>query len=100
MIKNVQYTLTISALLPIGNFLCLIGILVIYWCDKWLILRRMVCKNYLGQKLAKNMLKKLKESTFFFACGIILTKAYFLQKYFLWYKMKKIIKSNITQTKY
>jgi len=70
VIKNINYTLSISAILPFGSFLCFFGLLIIYWCDKWLILRRMVCQNYLSQSLSFKMLKQLKYSVLFFSIGI------------------------------
>jgi hypothetical protein len=74
VIKNIQFTLAIAPMLPVGPFICLLGLLVIYWCDKWLVLRRMVCKNYLSQKLSKKMLKRLRWTTVYFAVGSFFTK--------------------------
>lgn len=67
--KNVNYTLAIAAFLPIGTILCFFGLLVIYWCDKWLIMRRMVCQNYITEQLNKKMLKNLNISILLYALG-------------------------------
>lgn len=73
VLKVVLYTLAISTLLPIGGFMCLIGLIVIYWADKFLLFRRMVCKNYISIVLSKEMMKMLHMSTIFFAIGNFLT---------------------------
>lgn len=53
VLKVVLYTCAISTLLPIGAPMCLVGLLIIYWADKYLLFRRMVCKNYISTLLSK-----------------------------------------------
>ena len=48
VLKVVLYSCSISTLLPIGAPMCMIGILIIYWADKFLLYRRMVCNNYIS----------------------------------------------------
>lgn len=59
VLKVVIYTLAIASLLPIGGFMCLIGLYIIYWADKHLLFRRMVCKNFISLQMHKEMLRLL-----------------------------------------
>lgn len=51
VLKVVLYTLAIATLLPIGGPMCLVGLIIVYWADKFLLFRRMVCKNYISNLL-------------------------------------------------
>lgn len=73
VLKIVLYSLAIAALLPIGGVMCLIGIIIVYWSDKHLLYRRMVCKNYISNLLAKEMLNVFHFSTVLFAVGNFIT---------------------------
>lgn len=33
--------------------MCMVGIFIIYWADKYLLFRRMVCHNYISTLLSK-----------------------------------------------
>ncbi|KRX03776.1 hypothetical protein PPERSA_04284 [Pseudocohnilembus persalinus] len=69
VLKVVLYTLAISSLLPVGAFMCLIGLVIIYWADKHLLYKRMVCKNYIATLLNKEMFKVMHLSIVYFAIG-------------------------------
>lgn len=73
VLKVVLYSVTISPILPIGGPLAIFGLAIIYWVDKWLILRRMVCNNYISNVLSKKMMITLHKATVFFAIGNIFT---------------------------
>lgn len=51
VLKVVLYTSAISTVIPIGVPMCLVGIFIIYWSDKYLLYRRMVCNNYISNDL-------------------------------------------------
>ncbi|KRX06630.1 hypothetical protein PPERSA_13109 [Pseudocohnilembus persalinus] len=82
VLKVVLYTLAISVILPIGPPMCLLGLIIIYWADKFLIYRRMVCNNYISKELAKKMNKMLHLSPILFATGNIGTFALLIYNQF------------------
>jgi len=47
VLKLMFFTGAVSPLLPIGVPLGIVGLLILYWVDKYLLLRRYVSKNYL-----------------------------------------------------
>lgn len=73
ILKNVQFAAAVSPLLPIGIPLCIIGLIIIYWVDKYLLLRRWTCSNFISHVLAKEMVKCLNQATLYFAMGNLLT---------------------------
>lgn len=73
VLKVCLYTSAISTLLPMGSILCLIGLVILYWADKYLLFRRMVCKNYISTILSKKMLEYLHLSSVFFSIGNCIT---------------------------
>ncbi|KRX00960.1 hypothetical protein PPERSA_09566 [Pseudocohnilembus persalinus] len=74
VLKVVLYTSAISTVIPIGVPMCLVGIFIIYWSDKYLLYRRMVCNNYISNDLQKKMTKLMHLSTLFFAIGNFITQ--------------------------
>jgi len=71
--KTVLFTASVSPFIPIGVPLSIIGLVVTYWVDKYLLLRRYVCKNYLSYALAKSMMNGFKIYCVFFSFGNMLT---------------------------
>lgn len=71
--KTVLFTASVSPFIPIGVPLSIIGLVVTYWVDKYLLLRRYVCKNYISFDLAKSMMKNFKIYAVFFSFGNMLT---------------------------
>ncbi|EAS05315.2 transmembrane protein, putative (macronuclear) [Tetrahymena thermophila SB210] len=71
--KTVLFTASVSPFIPIGVPLSIIGLVVTFWVDKYLLLRRYVCKNYLTYDLAKYMLNSFKIYSVYFAFGNMLT---------------------------
>jgi hypothetical protein len=53
--KAVLFTAAVSPFIPIGVPLSIIGLIISFWVDKYLLVRRYVCKNYLSFTLAKKM---------------------------------------------
>lgn len=49
VVKVMFFTAAVTPLLPVGLFLSLIGLVILYWVDKYLLLRRYVSKNYLDK---------------------------------------------------
>ena len=56
VLKVVIYTCAISALLPIGPGMCIIGLFIVYWADKFLLFRRMVCNNHISENISRKMI--------------------------------------------
>lgn len=71
--KTVLFTASVSPFIPIGVPLSIIGLLITYKVDKYLLLRRYVCKNYLSFDLAKSMLNFFKIYTVCFSFGNMVT---------------------------
>lgn len=71
--KTVLFTASVSPFIPIGVPLSILGLCITYWVDKYLLLRRYVCKNYLSFTLAKRMLSNFKVFAVFFSFGNMLT---------------------------
>jgi hypothetical protein len=61
--------MAVSPLLPFGVLMCIIGLSGLYWADKYLLLRRFVCENYLTSKLSKKMMRKMHISILYYAIG-------------------------------
>lgn len=59
VLKLLWYTGAISPFIPIGTPLSLIGLTIIFWVDKYLLLRRFHCPNQISFKLAKCYYKRL-----------------------------------------
>ena len=59
ILKTVLFTASVSPFIPMGVPLSMIGLVISYWVDKYLLLRRYVCKSFLSHKLAKNMINML-----------------------------------------
>ena len=66
------FTAAVSPILPVGLPMSLLGLLILYWVDKYLLLRRYSCKNYLDAELAKEMMNILPLYTVFFSIGNML----------------------------
>lgn len=49
VMKVMFFTAAVSPLLPIGLPLSIFGLGILFWVDKYLVLRRYVCKNYLDK---------------------------------------------------
>lgn len=71
--KTVLFTASVSPFIPIGVPLSIVGLVITYWVDKYLLLRRYVCKNYLSFDLAKSMLNSFKIYVVYFSFGNMLT---------------------------
>jgi hypothetical protein len=71
--KTVLFTAVVSPFIPIGVPLSIIGLVISYWVDKYLLLRRYVCKNYLSFNLAKRMVVNLKLYSLYFALGNLIS---------------------------
>ncbi len=67
--KIMQFTMAFSSFQPMGSWFCLLGLFIIYWCDKYLILRRMTCEHSISYQLNKHMIFLLRINVFFFAIG-------------------------------
>lgn len=50
----------------------LLGLVILYWVDKYLLLRRYVCPHYLDSQLANSMMELLPLYPVFLAFGNIL----------------------------
>ena len=72
VVKLMFFTAAVSPILPIGLPMSLLGLLILYWVDKYLLLRRYTCKNYLDAELAKEMMNILPLYTVFFSIGNML----------------------------
>ena len=53
VVKNLQYAMAISPLIPFGVIMCITGLIGLYWADKYLLLRGFVCDNFLTYQLLK-----------------------------------------------
>lgn len=67
ILKTVFFTAAVSPIIPMGVPLSIIGLIISYWVDKYLLLRRYCCKNSLGFKLPRKMLEMLQLYCVFFA---------------------------------
>ena len=47
VVKLMFFTAAVSPILPVGLPMSFLGLLILYWVDKYLLLRRYTCKNYL-----------------------------------------------------
>ncbi|KAM3134512.1 hypothetical protein pb186bvf_013326 [Paramecium bursaria] len=72
VVKLMFFTAAVSPILPVGLPMSLLGLLILYWVDKYLLLRRYSCKNYLDAELAKEMMNILPLYTVFFSIGNML----------------------------
>lgn len=73
VIKLMFFTASVSSIVPFGIPLSIAGLLVLYWVDKYLLLRRYVCKTYMDAQLANAMVGILPLYTVFLSVGNILT---------------------------
>lgn len=55
ILKTLFFTASISPFVPSGPILSLLGIIICYWVDKYLLLRRYVCRHQLNWNFAKEM---------------------------------------------
>lgn len=69
VLKTIMFTAAVSPLIPAGVILSMIGLCILYWVDKYLLLRRFVCSNFITYKLPKTMTSYLHVSTIFFSLG-------------------------------
>jgi putative effector of murein hydrolase LrgA (UPF0299 family) len=67
VVKVMFFTAAVSPLLPIGLPLSLFGLLILYWVDKYLLLRRYVSKHYMDKQLANAMMNLLPSYTLIFS---------------------------------
>ena len=56
--------------------MCLLGLFIIYWVDKFLILRRMVCDHSISYKLSRSMIKLIHLGTLYFAFGNVIVSLF------------------------
>lgn len=49
-----------APIIPIGLEFTLLALIILYWIDKWLFLRRFVCKHKLNSKFSKSMMRQLE----------------------------------------
>ena len=73
VLKLMYFTAMVSGFVPIGIPLSMAGLVVLYWVDKFLLLRRYVCKNYLDSQLANAMMDCLPLYPMFLSMGNMLT---------------------------
>jgi hypothetical protein len=72
--KVMFFTAAVSGFLPFGVPLSLLGLLICYWFDRYLLLRRYTCSQYIDKRLAKAMMDMLPLYTIFYSFGnLILT---------------------------
>lgn len=61
---NVNKAILISAamapIIPIGLEFTLLALVILYWIDKWLFLRRFVCKHKLNYEFSRSMMRQLE----------------------------------------
>lgn len=53
--------------------MCMVGLIIIYWSDKYLLLNRWVCKNFISDKLAKSMMTRMSLCVVYFSIGNLIT---------------------------
>lgn len=71
VLKVMFFTAAVSPYLPIGIPMSMVGLVILYWVDKYLVLRRYTCKNYLDGQLAEVMMDTLSLYTVFLSLGNI-----------------------------
>lgn len=74
VVKVMFFTAAVSPLFPLGLLLSLFGLLILYWVDKYLLLRRYVSKNYLDKQLANEMMNILPVYTVFYSISNLLVQ--------------------------
>ena len=67
--KTLIFTGLFVAYIPLGFVFSMIGFIVVYWVDKFLILRRYVCANKLSNRLPKAMLHSAEWFLLAYAIG-------------------------------
>lgn len=67
MLRITIYSYTLSPMIPFGTLYSLVGLVMLYWLNKYLLIRRMVCKNFFSNQLCKQMLKYLQLSSILYA---------------------------------
>ncbi len=73
VLKTVLFTSAVSPLIPLGVPMGIVGLIIVYLTDKYLLLRRFVCSNFLSYKLAKKTMNLLHLSPVFFSIGNLIT---------------------------
>jgi len=72
VVKTLLFTAAISPFLPIGVFFSLIGLTIMYWVDKYLLLHRYTCKFYVSRRQSKSMMNLLFIYEVMFSLGNLL----------------------------
>ena len=67
VLKTLFFTAAISAFVPIGPILSLLGLFICYWTDKYLLLTRYTCRHELSGDFAEEMLDFSKYFVVLFA---------------------------------
>eukprot|EP00825_Cyclidium_porcatum_P009651 TRINITY_DN14928_c0_g1_i8.p1 TRINITY_DN14928_c0_g1~~TRINITY_DN14928_c0_g1_i8.p1 ORF type:complete len:250 (-),score=38.63 TRINITY_DN14928_c0_g1_i8:200-949(-) len=61
------YSYSLGPLIPFGTFYSLVALIMLYWVDKYSLIRRCVCKNYFSNQLCKQMMKFVQLMVIFYA---------------------------------
>lgn len=72
VLETMWFTFLFASLIPFGNFLTLIGLLIYYWVDKYNLLRRSKVENIIGSKLPINAVKLMELTLFWKPLGEII----------------------------
>lgn len=67
--KLMLFTAAVAGFLPFGMILSSLGLIILYWVDKYLLLRRYMCSWYLDKRLADSMMNLLPLFTVFYSLG-------------------------------
>lgn len=57
ILKTVFFAGMVGCFVPLGSFLSVLGLVVCYWVDKYLLLNRYSCKAKLSAEFALNMVR-------------------------------------------
>ncbi len=53
VMKTLFFTASISPFVPLGTLFSVVGLLICYWVDKYLLIRRYVCRYQLSPHFAR-----------------------------------------------
>jgi len=73
ILKTVLFAASISSFIPLSIPLSILGLIISYWVDKYLLLRRYVVQNQISFKLSKLALNRLALFPLFFSLGNLVT---------------------------
>ena len=60
ILKTVFFTALYAPFIPLGYLFSIIGLIINFWVDKYLLIRRYVCENKISYKLPKFVMKFMK----------------------------------------